>query len=466
MKKTLDYLKSKSHLLLTRAGTLMLFLMAICAAFLTGAFIGPELHQRHEAQDERHASEQKETRNSQRENRPSTNHQELFEQILAVPAEDPARTVELLGALVRVSDSGVREMWGQLLRAAPRLDGAANMMCAYLWKRMCLITPDTAMPDGWEMDRFSEVASLSSEEGLASTRARLEAGENVSENERRLFFSTEIARDPIAAMKLWASCSNDGEYSRELQLFSRSFTREALRESLLKAALEWNAKLQNPSNTAYIVSLLIEDWMASDPLAVEKWLAAPERADYREELMGNLASTMVRLDPEKAWQWSEHLPESQRLSTRIHGLMELAMRNPQLGMRQLDTVSDDAARKTLVPAFSMSYAMNAYDQWETWRDALPSQADQDRANVAAFDTWMGRSPEKSLTWLGTYQGPERVDLISSMALRSASDDPAGVAVWIKSLQSPDDRRAAASAALRGIPGNDHKAIQTILDVMK
>lgn len=267
-------------------------------------------------------------------------------------------------------------------------------------------------------------------------------------------------------MKLWVGCTKDGEFARELQLFSRAFSREAVRDQLLNAALEWNGKTKNPCSTAYIVSLLIEDWMASDPSAVDQWLAAPERATYREELMGNLASTMVRQDPQKAWEWSEHLPESQRLSARIQGLMELAMKNPQMGMRQLDTVTDEAARKSLVPAFSMSFAVNAYAPWKAWRDALPSQAEQDQANVAAFDTWLGHSPDESLTWLGTYQGPERVDLISSMALRSSADDPEGVAAWIKSLQSPEDRRTAGSAALRGIPGNDHKVIQTILDVMK
>lgn len=466
MKTQLNCFLSGSGDSLRRAGTFVLFLSVLGATFFTGAAFQNARNQSHDTGAERQAIGKSEMMRSCRESRPSTSHRELFEQLLAVPAEDPARTVELLGDLVRISDSGVREMWQQLLRTAPRLNGAANMMCAYLWKRMCLMAPDTPMPDGWEMDRFSTVASLSSDDGLARIRARLEAGENVSENERRLFFSAEVTRDPIVAMKLWVSCTNDGEYARELQLFSRAFTREAVRQQLLNAALEWNAKLNNPSSAAYIVSLLIEDWLASDPLAVEKWMAVPERSAYREELMGDLAGIMVRQDPQKAWEWSMHLPESQRLSARIQGLMELAMRNPQIGMRQLDTVSDEAARKSLVPAFSMSYAVNAYDQWKSWRDALPSQADQDRANVAAFDTWMGHSPEESLTWLGTYQGPERIDLISSMALRCAADDPAGVAAWIKSLQNADDRSAAGSAALRGIPGSDYKAIQTILDVMK
>ncbi len=391
---------------------------------------------------------------------------DLFEEILALQANEPAQTVILLASLVSIEDAGVREMWAYLLRTAPRLDGPASLMAAYLWQRMDAIEPGTPMPDGWELDRFNLAAEEQREELHANIHQRLLAGELVTDDERKLFFAEEISRDPLAAVNLWVALTRDGDSVRELSLFARAFMDEALRDKLLAAITAWNAKQQHPASEAFLLSILMEDWLASSPAEVEQWLSSPERASLRDELLGNLATQMAGDDPIKAWEWSAKLPEAQRLSAQITTLTEMAIRDPEMGIKQLESVKDEAARKELVKTFSLHHSVGDYDQWQTWRDSLPSKTEQDSANVAAFETWMSRSLEDALQWLGTFEGPQRMDLLSSMALRNSSNDPDGVAAWIKSLSTPEQRKEVGAAALRGIPQSDQKAMETILNAMK
>lgn len=388
----------------------------------------------------------------------------IVQTLVGLPADDPDVVFEAIVALKGLNDSGVRSAWEHLQKCPPRCDQVPSMVASWLWMKSAKIDPDLKPPQDWNIDPDGIFKQVVSGDGWQNLEDRLKLGESLSVEERSALFSWLIAKEPLYALTLWTQHSTVENNLSELEWFSHLFfVEEALREGILERILAWNEASEFKVSQATVLGHLFREWVYSDPVGVEAWLADSAWAHLKDEVQGMIASLMTVRDPLKAWEWSEGASPSNRLLTRVTSLAEMALKYPDEAEKRINAIKDPSERVELLRAYSQHCSSCNVDRWRSWVESLRTESERDSARCAAFDLWCAMDKEAALQWLASYGGEERARLVSSMVLRNAAKDPEGVVPWIKSIEDPMARLEAAVSAVRGLPMGSGESAKKILE---
>ncbi len=383
----------------------------------------------------------------------------LLDRLLFADSTDMVALVENLGALTRLDADGVRLAWRSLARRTPVDTMGGSAAVVYLWSRMVALDATVAMPRGWGADNFASTIELVRVRAeLPALLARLQAGDNLSEAERRAVFIDLARTDPLDAVKLWTAATRPWDFRNDARWLGAALADPATRDAAMAELRRW----QQGGDLGGATLALAWDWIARDPAAVESWLRLPEQADVRDTVMQQVLNVRVLSDPLAAWTWSEALPEEERRRAVGMSAAQFANQDPATGARLIAGLTSPAERAEAVREYGKTLAANDLDGWKTWRDTL-APAEQAQTNRAAFDLWVFYEPDAAVEWLHTQQaGPAKDDMILTLVDVYAARDPAVAATWIESIPDPARRKNAAIAALASVGPGNLETVRTFL----
>ena len=389
--------------------------------------------------------------------------QAALERALRADSTDMVNLVEALGALTNLDDAGVKLAWESLGRRTPAdtMGGSAGVI--YLWSRLVALGGAVEIPPGWGAEHFAATIELAKvRQGAPRLLARLAAGENLSEAERRAVFTDTMRTDPLGAVRLWVASTKPWDYRGDARWLGDALSSPDTRDAVMTELRRW----QKGGDLGGATLALAWDWIARDPVAVERWLQLPEQADVRGTVMQQVANVRVLANPAEAWTWSEALPSGERVRILGMGAGQLANQDPEAGARLVAGLRDPAERQEAVRQYGKVLAANNLEQWKTWRDTLP-ETERAFANESGFDLWVYHEPEQALQWLNTQpEGATKDRMIATVVNVYASRDPKVAADWIESIPDPARRKEAAITALASIGPSNLDSMRTILDAAK
>lgn len=383
----------------------------------------------------------------------------LLDRLLFADSTDIVSLVESLGALTRLDDAEVRQAWASLDRRNPVDTMGGSAAVVYLWSRMSVFAPATAIPRGWGADQFASTIELVRVRGqLPALLARLQAGENLGEAERRAVLIDVARADPLGAVKLWTASTRPWDYRTDARWLGAALANPATRDDAMAELRRW----QHDGDLGGTTLAVAWDWIARDPAAVERWLQLPEQADVRGTVMQQVLNIRVLADPLAAWTWSEVLPADERRRAIGMSAAQLANRDAAAGERMIANLQNPSERQEAIREYGKTLAANDLARWKTWRETLPA-AEQTQTNQAAFDLWVFYEPEQAVKWLEAQAtGPAKDDMILTLVDVYAARDPKVAADWIQSIPDPVRRKNAAVAALSSVGPANLDTVRTLL----
>lgn len=375
---------------------------------------------------------------------------------------DPAdmlAMLEAIGAMTRMTDAEARQAWLDLTGQTPTPGFGNSLGVLYLWARMTRMGESVDVPPGWGAEQYEQAIETEKVRGnLAGLRARMEAGDGLTEAERRIVLTDTVRQDPLKAVELWSRATLPGDFMNDAKWLTGALARADQRDAIMARLREWQAG----ENLAGAVSMLANRWIANDPAAVEKWLQEPAQADIRDALMVEVANARALAAPAEAWEWSKDLEGGERLQALRTGAMQLAVRDPESGIKLIAALDEPAERETAVKNFANILAAQDFDRWQQWRDSLPA-VEQDMANESAFALWVNADVDKAAGWLGSQpDGAGRDSMVGMLVNYYAGRDPETCSEWIRTIDNADRRREAAGAALSNVGPYDLEKIRVIL----
>ncbi len=375
---------------------------------------------------------------------------------------DPAdmlAMLEAIGAMTRMTDAEARQAWFDLAGQTPTPGFGNSLGVLYLWARMTRMGERVEVPPGWGAEQYEQAIETEKVRGnFAALRTRMEAGDGLTEAERRIVLTDMARQDPLKAVELWSRATLPADFMNDAKWLTGVLERAGQRDAIMARLREW----QTGGNLAGAVSMLANRWIAKDPAAVEKWLLEPAQADIRDALMMEVANARALTEPAEAWAWSENLEGGERLQALRTGAMQLAARDPETGIELIAALDEPAERETAVKNFANILAARDFDRWQAWRDSLPA-AEQDMANESAFALWVNVDVDKAAGWLGAQpEGADRDALVGQLVNYYAGRDPETCSDWLRTIADADRRREAAGAALSNVGPYDLEKIRVIL----
>ncbi len=388
---------------------------------------------------------------------------EILEHMLAADSTDMVDLMESIGVMTRMTDAEVKAAWASLAGRTPSDTMGGSAAVLYLWSRMTRLDAGVAMPRGWGAENFVATIDLVKvRRDLPGLLARLNAGENLSEAERRAVFTDLVQTDPLGAAILWVKNTKPWDYRGDARWFGEALANPETRDALMAELRAW----QKDGDLGGATLALAWNWIARDPAAVEQWLKQPEQADVRATVMQQVANARVLSNPLDAWTWSEGLPADERIRALGMSAGQLANQNPEAGARLVAGLQNPAERQEAIRQYGKTLAANNLEQWKTWRDTLP-EAERVFANESGFDLWVYHEPEQALQWLNTQpEGRTKDQMITTLVDVYAARDPRVAADWIQSIPDPARRKEAAVTALTTIGPGNLDSVRTILDAAK
>jgi hypothetical protein len=383
-----------------------------------------------------------------------------LERMFTTDPADMLAMMEAIGALTRMSDGEAKEAWTVLSQRTPSMGFGNSLSVLYLWARMTRMGEDVEIPAGWGAEQYQQaIETEKARRDLAKLEKRLESGEQLVEAEKRALLSDVMRKDPLKGVELWCLSTKPGDYRSDAKWMGDILTDPATRAGIMARIRAWQAG----GDVAGVVSNLARNWIARDPAAVERWLQEPEQADVRDLLMNEVVNARSLADPAQAWEWSRDLPEEERLQALGISAMQLAVRDPENGMKLIAGLQDPGEREAAIKNFANILAARDFEQWQEWRDSLPA-AEQDVANESAFALWVNMDVDKATEWLNTRStGETRDRLIAAMVNYHAPKDAETCAEWIRTISDDSRRREAAGAALSSVGPYDLEQIRIILN---
>ncbi len=383
----------------------------------------------------------------------------VLERLLVADSSDMVNLMDAIGALTRLDESGVRLAWSSL-DGRPALETMGSSAAViYLWSRLVALGETVEIPRGWGAENFASTIELAKvREQLPRLLTRLEAGEGLTEAERRAVFTGLARTDPLRAVKLWVASTPPWDFRGDARWLGAALVDPATRDAAMAELRRW----QKDGDLGGATLALAGEWITRDPAAAEAWLREPAQADVRDHVMQQVLNVRVFTDPAAAVAWSEALPASERRRAIGMSAAQLANRDPAAGARLVASLRAPAEREEAIRSYGKTLAANDLETWKTWRDSLP-EAERVYTNQSAFDLWAFYEPEAAVSWLETQPvGAARDDLVLTLVDVYAQRDP-GVAVkWIQGIADPARRERAAVAALTSVGPENLDTVRTIL----
>ena len=385
--------------------------------------------------------------------------EKVIANVFGADTSDLNHLLESLGMLTRLSDAEVKVAWSELAQRPPISDFGSSLTVFFLWSRMKRMGEEVAIPKGWGVENFDAAIKLEeARRSLPDILNRLEAGQDLTDAERRAVFTDAIRKDPLEAVKLWRRSTKPEDYHYTAKWFADALSNPQTRAAIMAEARAW----QGTNDIAQVTSALAQNWISRDPAAVEAWLKQPEQADVRDTLLWEVANIRVLSDPAFAWEWSRSLPEQSRQHALGMSAAQLANTDPERGAQLISQLTDSTERKTALEEYARTLAANDINQWEHWRNTLP-ESERQLANESAFQLWAYNDVEKAVEWLNTQPAGEmKSQMVAALVNIYAGRDPANAAKWIQTISDPEQRQRAVAAALSIIGTSDLDAVRTVL----
>lgn len=372
---------------------------------------------------------------------------------------DMLAMLEAIGAMTRMSDEEAKTAWLELAKQTPVPGFGNSLGVLYLWSRMTRMGESVDVPQGWGAEQYQAAIETEQVRGmLPQLLKRMEAGEGLSEAERRVVLTDTMRKNPLKAVELWCLSTRPEDYRNDAKWLGDALSDPGARDAIMARVREWQAK----GDLAGAVSMLANRWISKDPAAVERWLQEPAQADLRSGLMAEVANARALAEPAEAWKWSATLEGNERLQALRTGAMQLAVRDPDNGIRLIAGLEDPVERETAVKNFANILASRDYDKWQAWRDSL-APGEQAMANESSFALWVNMDVDQAAGWLAKQaKGTSRDEMVGMLVNYYAGRDPETCSEWIRSISDADRRKDAAGAALSNVGPYDFDKIRVIL----
>lgn len=382
--------------------------------------------------------------------------------MMTTDPSDMLAMLEAIGAMTRMSDEEAREAWSSLSKQVPSMGFGNSLSVLYLWSRLNRMGENVELPAGWGAEQYQQAVETEKARGnLADLRKRMESGDGLTEAERRVVLTDTARENPLKAVELWCLATRPEDFRNDAKWLTGVLANPEQREAVMARIRQW----QGGGDVAGVVSMLANRWISSDPEAVERWLQEPAQADIRSSLMVEVANARALDEPAEAWAWSKKLEGAERLQALRTGAMQLAVRDPENGVKLIAALEDPAERETAVTNFANILAAKDFDRWQEWRDSLPP-AEKDMANESAFALWVNVDADRAAEWLNTRpKGAGRDEMIGLLVNYYAGRDPETCSDWIRTISDMDRRKDAAGAALSNVGPYDLDKIRVILAAM-
>ena len=372
---------------------------------------------------------------------------------------DMLAMLEAIGAMTRMTDAEAKQAWLELSERTPTPGFGNSLSVLYLWSRLSSMGESVEILPGWGAEQYQQAIDTEKARGnLAGLRKRMESGEGLSEAERRVVLTDTVREDPLKAVELWCLSTRPEDYRNDAKWLLGALGNPDSRAAIMERIRKW----QGAGDLAGAVSMLANQWISKDPDAVERWLQEPAQADVKGVLMAEVANAKALAEPAKAWEWSEHMEGEERQRALRTGAMQLAVRDPDEGIKLIAKLEEPADRETAVKNFANILAAQDFDKWLAWRDSLP-QEEQSMANESAFALWVNMNVDQAVGWLGTQpDGAGRDSMVGLLVNYYAGKDPEACSEWIRTISDADRRKDAAGAALSNVGPYDFEKIRIIL----
>jgi hypothetical protein len=375
--------------------------------------------------------------------------------------DDMVDLIEGIGAVTRMTDAEVKLAWAQLSGQSPTKTFGGSLTAIYLWSRMVRMGEKVLPPEGWGVEDYKQaLESENARQNMSQILTRLEAGEVLSDTERRVALTEAVRKDPLNAVRLMCRSTKPSDYQRDAQHLVDAMTRPESRDAVMAELRKWHGDGGTVSDT---VSFLARNWINRDAAGVEQWLQKPEQADIREATMNEIINARTMEDPVDAWEWcqSQPLSEERRRYTLGYSSQHLANERPEEGMDLIANLKDPDDRREVIGKFGPILAGGNFDQWKQWRETL-SPAEQNVAAESAFHVWARKDVDNAVQWLNTQPaGKGKNQMIATLVSVYAAQDPRTAVEWIRTLPE-DNRRQAVSEALWHVGFDDLNRTRIIL----
>jgi hypothetical protein len=376
---------------------------------------------------------------------------------------DAVEMMEMIGSLTRLTDAEVKMAWEDLMGRDPRNTAGTSFASLYLWGRMHRMGENVPVPDKWGAQDFQgAIEAEQARRDRTHILARLRAGEELSETERRVVLADLLREDPLDAISLWCRVTKPAEYQREAESLGNALTNPETRAAIMAQLRAW----QKGGDPGGATAALARNWIHEDPAAVERWLKDPAQADVREAVMTELITARAVANAADTWNWARSLSPQERQHALDLVAPRLAINDREAGMKLLSELQDPGERQQAIRGFAFGLAGDDYSGWLQWRETL-SPADRDLANESAFPYWVNKDINKAVEWLGTRPAGEAKDLmVTSLVFYFAEQDPQTAAQWIRTISDADRRREAVTAALSNVGPEDLNRVKILVGAME
>ncbi|RYD83737.1 MAG: hypothetical protein EOP84_07445, partial [Verrucomicrobiaceae bacterium] len=166
--------------------------------------------------------------------------QEVLDRIVVADSRNMINLIEAMGELTRLSNEQVREAWSSISKRTPMPGMGGSAAVIYLWGRMTRMGVDAKIPNGWGAENFaSTIAIERSREQVPELQAKLEAGQALTDIQRRLVFTSALRTDPYRAVMLWMKHTKPWDFQADGKIFGNALSDPTTRDAIMAEARKW-----------------------------------------------------------------------------------------------------------------------------------------------------------------------------------------------------------------------------------
>ncbi len=387
----------------------------------------------------------------------------ILTRMLKTDDADLVELIESIGAMTRMNDDEVRDAWAALQRRGPNEGWSSRLAAIYFVTRLDRIGEHVQLTGAWNQvgDEYQRAFDAeAARRDPAAIRAKLASGANVSETQRRVYFSQALRDNPAEAMRLWLDTTTPDARANQAKWFGDALAQGGeTRDQLMVLLREKNP---DPESFNLVMYNMAGDWIANDPEAAERWAAQPAQADLRNSLLTQAAIARSLANPETAWQRTAALPDNIRGEALSFNAGELANHQPEVGKQLLATLKNPQDRAEAIKSFSSVHAANNIDDWQKWRATLPT-VEQDAANESAFTFWARKAPDEAVQWLSGRPAGETKNAMVTSLVKVVAEENTDLAIQIiNKISDPKTRREAVTTTLQSVSTTELEKIRAIL----
>jgi hypothetical protein len=213
------------------------------------------------------------------------------------------------------------------------------------------------------------------------------------------------------------------------------------------AALAWAATVPDNQRLGAYTGVL-GTLATTDPKRASTLATELEPGGARNHVIGEIAKTWVRNDPDNALTWARSLEGDERSRAVGEALGAWAQTKPAAAAEYLTNLGDDANLDAYIPKIAGNWAGQSPGEAANWLATLPDGKGKTDAMDPLMWNWTTRDPEAAGNWLAQQPpGPARDRGITGLGRAAFGFDPESALDWATQISDEKLRNASIQAGI-------------------